>query len=310
MPPEIWAPLIAAAGLLLGYVLRPLGEFLGRTLNRRLERAERRDKLQLDALTTLQTELEVLMLGGRRYPPNRVNEAEARVESLTFTVSDSRLRELLELLDVIGVRLGRAFVWHARRRALAQPQHLRLAADTHVQAVMVGPDSTCRGAFLPVANTFAGGHFTVVQQGRRYATPLLLALVAVEVTDLSFAVDSIPAIFAITQDPFIVYTSNVFAILGLRALYFLLAGVIHKFHYLKVGLALILVFVGTKMLLVDVYPIPIGVSLVVIALVLTLSVVASLMWPKAAEAHDPVVHDPFAPPPPDPVHSPPLEKDL
>ncbi|HEV2145955.1 MAG TPA: TerC family protein [Longimicrobiaceae bacterium] len=126
------------------------------------------------------------------------------------------------------------------------------------------------------------------------ATPLFVVLVLVETTDLIFAVDSIPAIFAVTRDPFLVYTSNVFAILGLRALYFLLAGVIHKFHYLQLGLAVVLVFVGTKMLLADVYHVPIGISLGVIALVLGSAVGASLLFPKRAEAHDPVVHDPLA----------------
>ena len=110
---------------------------------------------------------------------------------------------------------------------------------------------------LPVTPGFHGDRFSVVQNGRRYATPLLLALVAVEVTDVVFAVDSIPAIFAITTDPFIVFTSNIFAILGLRSLYFLLAGVITKFVYLKVGLSFVLVFVGAKMLLMDVYKLPI-----------------------------------------------------
>ena len=103
---------------------------------------------------------------------------------------------------------------------------------------------------------------------RLVATPLFVVLVLVETTDLIFAVDSIPAIFAVTDDPFIVYTSNVFAILGLRALYFLLAGVIHRFHYLKLGLSVVLVFVGAKMLLTDIYQVPVGVSLAVIALVL------------------------------------------
>jgi tellurite resistance protein TerC len=132
---------------------------------------------------------------------------------------------------------------------------------------------------FPLTHTVEGGHFTVVQNGRRYGTTLLLALVAVEVTDLIFAVDSIPAIFAVTTDPFIVFTSNIFAILGLRSLYFLLAGVIGKFHYLKIGLAFVLVFVGAKMLLVDVYKVPIGVSLLVIASILVLSVVISLLRP-------------------------------
>lgn len=127
------------------------------------------------------------------------------------------------------------------------------------------------------------------------ATPLLIVLLVVETTDLIFALDSIPAIFAITRDPFLVYTSNVFAILGLRALYFLLASVIERFHYLKLGLSIILVFVGTKMLLSDIYHLPIGLSLGFVALVLVLSVVLSLMFPKAAEEHAPVIHDPLAP---------------
>jgi tellurite resistance protein TerC len=134
---------------------------------------------------------------------------------------------------------------------------------------------------FPVTHELEGDQFTVQRRRngklRRYATPLLLALVAVEVTDVIFAVDSIPAIFAVTSDPFIVFTSNIFAILGLRSLYFLLAGVITKFVYLKLGLAVILVFVGAKMLLTDLYKIPIGVSLAVIASILGLSVVASLL---------------------------------
>jgi tellurite resistance protein TerC len=132
---------------------------------------------------------------------------------------------------------------------------------------------------FPVTPDFRGPHFTVVENGRRYATPLLLALVAAEVTDLIFAIDSIPAIFAVTTDPFIVFTSNIFAILGLRSLYFLLASVINKFAYLKVGLSFVLIFVGAKMLLMEFYKIPIGVSLGVIAGILTLSIVASLLKP-------------------------------
>ena len=128
---------------------------------------------------------------------------------------------------------------------------------------------------------------------RLVATPLFLVLVLVETTDLVFAVDSIPAIFAVTQDPFLVYTSNVFAILGLRSLYFLLAGVIHKFHFLKLGLSVVLVFVGAKMLLADLYKVPIGLSLGLIAAVLAVSVGASLRFPKEAAAHDPVAHDPL-----------------
>jgi tellurite resistance protein TerC len=135
---------------------------------------------------------------------------------------------------------------------------------------------------FPVAHDATGDSFTVVRNGKRFATPLLLALVAVEVTDLIFAVDSIPAIFAVTQDPFIVFTSNIFAILGLRSLYFLLAGVINKFAYLKVGLSVVLIFVGAKMLLVDLYKIPIAASLGIIAGILGLSVVVSLLKAPAA----------------------------
>jgi tellurite resistance protein TerC len=130
---------------------------------------------------------------------------------------------------------------------------------------------------VPSVAEYHGQRFTVVKDGRRYATPLLLVLVAVETTDLVFAVDSIPAVFAVTQDPFIVYTSNIFAILGLRAMYFLLAGVIERFVYLKVGLAVVLAFVGTKMLIADLYKIPIAVSLAAIAGILGASVALSLL---------------------------------
>lgn len=132
---------------------------------------------------------------------------------------------------------------------------------------------------VPSVPDYREGKFTVVEAGKRYATPLLLVLVAIEATDIVFAVDSIPAIFAVTTDPFIVYTSNIFAILGLRALFFALAGMMGKFHYLKIGLSLVLVFVGTKMLLAGVYKIPILASLAIIVALLAGSVVASLMRP-------------------------------
>jgi tellurite resistance protein TerC len=137
---------------------------------------------------------------------------------------------------------------------------------------------------VPITSEYHGQQFFVREQGgqvrRLVATPLFVVLVLVETTDLIFAVDSIPAIFAITQEPFIVYSSNVFAILGLRALYFLLADVIDGFHYLKVGLSVVLVFVGLKMLAVDLYEVPIGVSLGVIVLVLGVSMAASWRWPR------------------------------
>ncbi len=137
---------------------------------------------------------------------------------------------------------------------------------------------------LPVTASYEGPRFFVRRAGRLYATPLLLVLAVVEATDIVFAIDSIPAIFAVTTDPFIVYTSNIFAILGLRALFFLLAGFIERFHYLKVGLALVLVFVGTKMLASDVYKIPIGVSLAVVAGLIGGAVVWSLRWPRPTAA--------------------------
>ena len=129
---------------------------------------------------------------------------------------------------------------------------------------------------MPVTENYEGDQFFVRRMGKLMATPLFLVLLIVESTDLIFAVDSIPAIFAVTDDPFIVYTSNVFAILGLRSLYFLLAGVVDKFHYLKLGLSAVLVFVGIKMVMTDIYKIPIALSLAVIAGILTISIVASL----------------------------------
>jgi tellurite resistance protein TerC len=135
--------------------------------------------------------------------------------------------------------------------------------------------------FIPVTKDYHDGHFFVRHQGALMATPLFIALLVVEFTDLIFAVDSIPAIFAVTRDPFIVYTSNVFAILGLRSLYFALAGVLDKFHYLKFGLGLVLTFVGVKMLLGHTpWRIDTHISLAVIVLILTGSVIASLVWPK------------------------------
>lgn len=130
--------------------------------------------------------------------------------------------------------------------------------------------------FIPITNEYHGQNFFIREAGRRVATPLFMVLVLVELTDVMFALDSIPAIFAITQDPFIVYTSNVFAILGLRSLYFLLAGIVDKFIFLRYGLAVILAFVGVKLLLLDVYHIPTLLSLGVIALSLVVSILASL----------------------------------
>jgi tellurite resistance protein TerC len=141
--------------------------------------------------------------------------------------------------------------------------------------------------WIPVVPEYHGTRFTIVRQGRRFATPLLLVLVVVETTDLVFAVDSIPAIFAVTRDPFIVFTSNVFAILGLRAMFFLVAGVMDRFKYLKTGLALVLAFVGVKMIASDLYPIPVPVSLAVIALLIGGAVAISLVVTRRPPAPEP-----------------------
>lgn len=134
--------------------------------------------------------------------------------------------------------------------------------------------------FFPTTNELYGDRFFIKQNQKTLATPLFVVLIMIEVTDLIFAVDSIPAILAVTQDHFIVYTSNVFAILGLRSLYFALANIIDRFKYLAVGLAIILVFVGIKMILIDFFKIPIHYSLLIIFLILTSSVIISLVKTK------------------------------
>lgn len=134
--------------------------------------------------------------------------------------------------------------------------------------------------FIPITHHCNTSNFFVKINGILHATPLFLALVSVETTDVIFALDSIPAIFGITQDPFIVYTSNIFAILGLRAIYFTLANFMDLFHHLHYGLAAILFFIGAKMLLKDVYHLPISWTLSFIAVTLVSSVIASLIWPK------------------------------
>ncbi|WP_338866013.1 TerC family protein [Myxococcus stipitatus] len=140
---------------------------------------------------------------------------------------------------------------------------------------------------IPSTTNFDGHHFFTVENGRKLATPLLMALVLVEASDILFALDSIPAIFAVTRDPFIVFTSNIFAILGLRSLFFLLAGAVEKFSYLKVGLSGVLIFVGTKMAIIDIVKIHPMVSLAVIATMLGASIVASLLKARHAPAHPP-----------------------
>jgi tellurite resistance protein TerC len=134
---------------------------------------------------------------------------------------------------------------------------------------------------VPTVDDYQGQKFLVRRAGRLVASPLLVVLILIEVSDLVFAVDSIPAVFAVTHDPFLVFTSNAFAILGLRALYFLLADLMHRFTHLKLGLAVVLGFVGVKMLLLDVVHIPILISLAVIAAILAVAIGASLRVPPA-----------------------------
>jgi tellurite resistance protein TerC len=138
---------------------------------------------------------------------------------------------------------------------------------------------------LPLTRHYHGESFIVREDGIKKYTPLFVVMVMVAFTDVIFAVDSIPAIFAITTDPFIVLTSNVFAVLGLRALYFLLAGMAEKFHLLAYGLAMVLMFIGVKMLIVDFYKIPVGISLGVVAALITAAMAFSLMFkPKEKKA--------------------------
>jgi tellurite resistance protein TerC len=139
---------------------------------------------------------------------------------------------------------------------------------------------------ISITNEYHGEKFSIIKDGKRWFTPLFVVMAMIGITDVIFAVDSIPAIFAITLDPFIVLTSNVFAILGLRAMYFMLADLADRFHLLKYGLAFILVFIGIKMLLLDVYKIPTGFALSVVGIVLIVSVVGSLWVTRSAAVAD------------------------
>jgi tellurite resistance protein TerC len=139
---------------------------------------------------------------------------------------------------------------------------------------------------MKLTNEYQGESFFVLKEGVRYATPMFVVLVLVEATDLIFAVDSIPAIFAVTGDPFIVFTSNIFAILGLRAMYFLLSDMAERFHLLKYGLAVILLFIGVKMLLLDVYKIPTAIALGIVGLILLVSVAASVVTSRHGHGHN------------------------
>ena len=142
--------------------------------------------------------------------------------------------------------------------------------------------------WVPVTSDYVDGKFLVIgAAGRRIATPLLVVLLVVETTDVLFATDSIPAVLAITRDPFIVYTSNVFAILGLRSLFFALAGMIEVFHHLHYGLSAVLVFIGIKMLVGEFYPIPTHIALIVVGGLLGAAIVASLVFPPKPAPAEP-----------------------
>ncbi len=171
---------------------------------------------------------------------------------------------------------------------------IRMAIEKDAVAYDPEKDPVLRFArrFLRVTSEYHGKQFFVQlpdESGkmRRTATPLFIVLIIVETTDVTFATDSIPAIFAVTRDPFIIYTSNVCAVLGLRALYFLLANVMDKFAYLKLGLSLVLIFIGTKMLVEHFFHIPIVASLGVVAAILVSSILASLRWPREKGTNSP-----------------------
>ncbi len=186
---------------------------------------------------------------------------------------------------VLGAALLQRFHWvmylFGAFLVITGARLLRRAGEVHPER---NPLFLAFRRIVPSVKEYRGAHFTVREGGRRFATPMLLVLLCVEASDIVFAVDSIPAIFAITRDPFIVYTSNVFAILGLRALYFVLAGVMREFHYLRPGLAVVLVFIGVKMTLTDLYEIPVLASLAVVAAVLAGAAAASMLWPPAERA--------------------------
>ena len=179
---------------------------------------------------------------------------------------------------------GAFLIWTGFRMAVQDERAIEPEANPAIRLVR---------RFMPVSGRYDGANFFTREptgsdgRTRRVATPLFVVLVLVETTDLIFAVDSIPAVFAVTRDPFLVYSSNVFAILGLRALYFLLSGVIGKFRYLKIGLSVVLIFVGAKMLLADVYEVPIGLSLGIIALVIGASILISLISPAPPDVLSP-----------------------
>lgn len=195
---------------------------------------------------------------------------------------------LLSRFEILITLFGAFLVYTAYQMATGEEKELEIEANPLVRILR---------RFMPITDGYREQSFMVMEAGRRMATPLLVVLLVVESTDVVFAVDSIPAIFGITTDPFIVFTSNIFAILGLRSLYFLLAGVIDKFHYLQTGLSVVLGFVGLKMLIESLSSyfmehaihFPIQWSLGFIGLVLVGAVVISLLFPKPVTESHPTI---------------------
>ena len=209
----------------------------------------------------------------------------------SFFAVPTELQKRVLLYGVLGAIVMRAVLIYVGALLLAQFHWIlyvfglfllltglkMLVFSTHEPDLEKNPILRWMRGHMKITNEYHGEKFFVLKEGMRYATPMFVVLVLVEVTDLIFAVDSIPAIFAVTGDPFIVFTSNIFAILGLRAMYFLLADMAARFHLLKYGLAVILMFIGVKMLLLDVYKIPVGIVLGIVGLILLVSVAASLV---------------------------------
>ena len=161
-------------------------------------------------------------------------------------------------------------LWYTSIRMIIQKEEKKIELEKNIAVRVLKK-------FMPVNLSLVGNKFIIPINGVIHATPLLVALAIIELTDLVFAMDSIPAVLAITRDPFIVITSNVFAILGLRALYFLIGGMMEKFHYLKPGLIVLLLFIGTKMIISDLYHIPTVTSLIIVFIILATVIVASLL---------------------------------
>ncbi len=167
-------------------------------------------------------------------------------------------------------------LWYTSIRMIIQKEEKKIELEKNIAVRVLKK-------FMPVNLSLVGNKFIVSINGVMHATPLLVALAIIELTDLVFAMDSIPAVLSITRDPFIVITSNVFAILGLRALYFLIGGMMEKFHYLKPGLIVLLLFIGTKMIISEIYHIPTITSLIIVFVILATVIVASLLKPKTVK---------------------------